>query len=185
MLRAGTEATWTMTPIKHDPTNDDPETECWRFCGALYAAPMISETALALQDRFGLAVNILLFSCWHATFSNGRLGETTFRRLIAASAPWREGVTVHLREARRSLPKDAPLRASLLETELAAERIEIAQLVPLAPPKGARAAPAAIAATALQNLETYLAATDTPLTESLHSALAHLARITASLPSPD
>jgi len=173
-----------MTPIRHDPTNDDPETECWRFCGALYAAPMISETVLALQDRFGLAVNILLFSCWHATFSNGRLGEAALRDLICATAPWRGGVTAHLREARRALPKGAPLRPSLLEAELAAERIEIAHLATLAPPAGEKAAPATIAATAFQNLKTCLIATGIPLTEYLHSALTRLAQTTAALPSP-
>ncbi|HEY9550471.1 MAG TPA: TIGR02444 family protein, partial [Kiloniellaceae bacterium] len=46
------------------------ETPFWQFSGAVYARRGVAEACLALQQRHGLDVNLLLFCAWAG--SNGR-----------------------------------------------------------------------------------------------------------------
>jgi uncharacterized protein (TIGR02444 family) len=135
----------------------------WSFSVALYGRPGVAPACLALQDRFGCDVNLLLFAIWAAQ-SGAELGPQDFERLDGAVAPWRTGVVEPIRAIRRRLKADphgaAPelaeaCRQALLKAELEAERAAQELL--------ARALPLPAAAEALErerarlNLEAYLA----------------------------
>ena len=45
----------------------------WAFSLEFYARPGVAEACLALQDRHGLDVNILLLCCWLGWSGRGRL----------------------------------------------------------------------------------------------------------------
>ena len=114
----------------------------WGFACAVYAARGVADACLALQDREGLDVNLLLFCCWA-----GRHGHTLttaqLESLDAAIRPWQREVTQALRRARTWLKTEGDgsaevteLRAAIKHAELDAERLAQAKLwwtLPLAP----------------------------------------------------
>jgi uncharacterized protein (TIGR02444 family) len=117
----------------------------WSFSIDLYARPGVAPACLALQDRFGCDVNILLFALWAARCGKA-LARADFDALDAAVAPWRGGVVEPIRALRRALKADAlgaapasaeRLRAKLLEAELQGEKAAqeiLAKAVPLPSP---------------------------------------------------
>ncbi len=108
----------------------------WDFSLAVYHRPGVADACLALQDRHGLDVNLLLFCCWAA--SMGRvLDRGTLGAAEAAVATWRNQVVRPMRSLRRRLKREVEgfpageveaLRGRLLEAELAAERLEQGRL---------------------------------------------------------
>lgn len=102
----------------------------WSFSVELYGRPGVAPACLALQDRFGCDVNLLLFALWAAR--NGvALGAADFARLDAAVAPWRASVVEPIRALRRRLKAETldadpglaeACRQALLKAELEAER---------------------------------------------------------------
>ena len=94
----------------------------WRFSLALYARPGVAEALIALQDRAGSEVNLILFGLW--------LGVSRGHRLAAAQAaiaPLNEAAVRPLRQLRRLLKPAADpgleaLRRRIAGLELAAER---------------------------------------------------------------
>ena len=142
-----------------------PENPFWQFSLQVYAAPGVAQACLALQDRHGVDVNLLLFACWAGTCGRS-LDSSAFRRLADASDAWQADVVAPLRRARRALKpypgaEEGGLRQSLQEAELRAERLEQDRLhaalpLPGADPGGARgnpASPALMAANLLGYLE--------------------------------
>lgn len=114
----------------------------WAFSLEVYAGPGVAPACLALQDRHGLDVNLLLFCCWAAS-----QGVTLDQRAIAAAAAavagWRNQVVKPLRSLRRRLKREsegfpeaetAALREKVLAVELEAERLEQTRLESLLPP---------------------------------------------------
>ena len=104
----------------------------WRSSLELYAREGMSRALLALQDRRGADVNLLLYCCWMALSGRGRLSASDLRRADAAIAAWREEVTLPLRDVRRrikasperwSLEGASDVRRRVLETEIASERV--------------------------------------------------------------
>jgi uncharacterized protein (TIGR02444 family) len=102
----------------------------WSFSVELYGRPGVAPACLALQDRFGCDVNLLLFALWAAR-SGVSLGRHEFERLDAAVAPWRAGVVEPIRALRRRIKAEAldadpelaeACRQALLKAELQAER---------------------------------------------------------------
>ncbi len=148
-------------PLRRTSMSDSDENPFWDFSLAVYGREGVAPACLALQDRHGLDVNLLLFCLWAGT--RGRaLAAAELDRLIAAARPWQEGVVAPLRAARRWLkgrqpvPGDsaATLRSAIKERELDAEAIEQAMLFaqfPIPPGPGAPAA-------AAENLALYLTA---------------------------
>jgi len=47
----------------------------WRFSVAFYARPGISGALIALQDRAGVDVNLMLFALWLGVSASGRLSN--------------------------------------------------------------------------------------------------------------
>jgi uncharacterized protein (TIGR02444 family) len=113
----------------------------WDFAVSVYAANGVSDECLALQDRDGLDVNLLLF-CAYAGLAYGRaFDDADLENLTQDSAAWQRDVVGPLRAARiamKPLEQDprtevahgvAALRQTVKESELAAERIEHAILI--------------------------------------------------------
>ncbi len=109
-----------------------PSGDFWRYTLELYAREGMSRALIALQDRRGADVNLLLFCCWVAHRGRGRLSVSDLRRADAAIAGWRDEVTIPLREVRRrikdsaerwSLEGAAEVRRGVLETEIASESV--------------------------------------------------------------
>jgi uncharacterized protein (TIGR02444 family) len=100
----------------------------WTFSLSVYASEAVSAACIALQDRCGLDVNMLLFALYAG--SRGRsLSRADLDCVEHAIAPWRTNVVQPLRgvrrwlEARSSFPADAAerLRRSVLAREIEAE----------------------------------------------------------------
>jgi uncharacterized protein (TIGR02444 family) len=112
-------------------------TSLWEFAVELYGAPSVGEACLALQDRHGCDVNVILFAAWmgamrRETFSQSEMAET-----IASVQSWRDEIVRPLRLIRRRLksgPPPAPnegteqLRTHIKAAELESERTELKQL---------------------------------------------------------
>ena len=108
----------------------------WRFSLAFYARHSIADALLALQDRAGLDVNLILFALWRGAVHGQRLQASELRAAAAAVAPLRRQIVGPLRELRRRLKPvgDADiqaLRRRVLGLELAAERAVQSRLAAL------------------------------------------------------
>jgi uncharacterized protein (TIGR02444 family) len=111
----------------------------WNFSLAFYARPGIAETCLALQDRDGLDVNLLLLCCWLGWSGQGRLDREDLIALDSSIAAWRGEIVERLRTLRRVLetmpnPVAPTLRQDVQRLELAAEREAQRLLVAALPP---------------------------------------------------
>src|SRR5579885_3374371 len=96
----------------------------WRFSLAFYARPGVAAALLALQDRDGRDVNLILYALWQG-LRGRRLASGDLAALAERAAP--PAVAAELRGLRRRLAADrapdiAALRRRLLALELAAER---------------------------------------------------------------
>ena len=104
----------------------------WRFSLMVYARPGVAAALIALQDRGGHNINLLLFGLWLAVCGSGKLDPAGLARATAAIAGLDGEVVQPLRRLRRALKYDAigadpdrdvqELRRRVLALELAAER---------------------------------------------------------------
>jgi len=131
----------------------------WAFSQALYGREGVAPACLALQERFDLDVNLLLFCCWAG--SRGRtLSRAQLERAVETVRPWRDAAVRPLRAARRWLKFQTladgalsePLRQRIKAGELEAEAIQQEILFQAVAIAEGRAAPAAVAA----NMVAYL-----------------------------
>lgn len=143
----------------------------WDFSLTVYVRPGVADACLALQDRLGLDVNLLLFCCW--TGSQGRrLDSVEMARLMAAVEDWQRSIVGPLRAVRRRL-KELPggtsgeagaLRLAVKDCELAAERIEQTMLHDgFAQPTGKPCPAGEEAACAAASMKTYLQLVGSPI----------------------
>lgn len=131
--------------------------EFWKFSLAFYRRGGVAEACLALQDRHGLDVNLVLYACWVGLSGRGRLGKRDLAEAERATAPWRRDVTEKLRTRRRMLKSaEAALYAEAQQQELAAEEVAQHGLARLAPALEAASRDAMIA-DARANLWLYVA----------------------------
>jgi uncharacterized protein (TIGR02444 family) len=97
----------------------------WRWSLETYARPGVEPLLLALQDRFGFDVNLVLWCCWRA-LGLAPLDAAAMSEAQAHIADWTANVVAPLRNLRRRLKGDdaAPdgLRTRIKEAELDAER---------------------------------------------------------------
>jgi len=105
----------------------------WAFSLAVYGRDGVAPALLALQDRDGLQVNLLLYSVWAASQPAGRLDEATLAAAQARVANWQQQMVQPLRELRRQAGRGLPcspppysrhMKQALLAAELEAEHIE-------------------------------------------------------------
>ena len=113
----------------------------WAFSLAVYDRPGVAPACLALQDRHGLDVNLLLFCCWAAA-QGVALDRQSLAAAEAAVASWRNQIVRPLRGLRQRLKRgmagfpeagQSAVRHKVLEIELEAERIEQGRLEGLLP----------------------------------------------------
>ncbi len=107
----------------------------WHFSQSIYAAAGVEEECLQLQDKFGIDVNLLLFSAFVGVVHGALLPTEELSNASATIAQWQETVVRPLRTIRRALKQaELPhpavalavdgLRESVKSVELEAERIE-------------------------------------------------------------
>src|SRR5438067_7576165 len=105
----------------------------WRFSLAFYARPGVAEALIALQDRAGMDVNLMLFALWRGAVHGHLLTTAELEAAEAAIAPLRRAVVEPVRALRRRLkgasePDMQALRRRIAVLELAAERTVQARL---------------------------------------------------------
>lgn len=71
----------------------------WNFSVRAYAEPGVADACLALQDRHGLDVNVLLLCCWFGR-TRGVVDEPLWNRVLAFSGPWADNAVRPLRAVR-------------------------------------------------------------------------------------
>lgn len=71
----------------------------WNFSVRTYRKPGVADACLALQDRHGLDVNVLLFCCWFGC-TRGVVDDRLWDRVLAFSEPWADNVVRPLRAVR-------------------------------------------------------------------------------------
>ena len=148
---------------------DDGRPSLWDFSLAVYPRTGVADACLALQDRHGADVNLLLFCLWWARHGGGRLTAAELDSARAAAGAWQSRVVGPLRAARRALkaPLGAPpgpaekLRQRVKDLELEAERLEQSMLAASFTVSPAAPRPVEVAlASAAANLRDYLAGLD-------------------------
>jgi uncharacterized protein (TIGR02444 family) len=146
-----------------------PDNAFWRFSLAVYAAPGAQAACLALQDRFGVDVNLALFCAWAGAARGRALAPPELAAAAAEVAAWRDGAVVPLRAVRRAVktmpdaagdPSVDAFRRRVAALELEAEQLEQARLFRWAearwPPDAATAAQPDGAGLARANLAAFL-----------------------------
>ena len=108
------------------------ENPLWKFSAVIYAEAGVQEECLALQERYSLDVNLLLF-CAYTGGHGVTLSADELRDAMAAVADWHHDVVRPLRAARRALKSARAeaaqaLRNDVKNDELRAEQIEQAML---------------------------------------------------------
>jgi uncharacterized protein (TIGR02444 family) len=96
----------------------------WAFSLAHYALDDVPEACLALQDGFGLDVNVLLYAAWLAEMDRCVTPEH-LEALEAIIGPWRTRVVQPLRALRRqwrNYPQASGIRNQIKTLELDSER---------------------------------------------------------------
>ena len=144
-----------------EPAGESPdEAALWHFSLEFYSRPGVSEALIALQDRAGRDVNLILFALWLGVSGRGRLTSDGIECADRIVRPIRAEIVEPLRELRRKLRADPDteiqrLREGVKALELAAERIVQRRLARIA---GAPsdADPASRFAAAYANLALYL-----------------------------
>lgn len=110
----------------------------WDFSVRQYAKPGVEQACLALQNKFDLDVNNVLFCLWHGQL-HGVFSQSTVLQMVEFSNEWRTNIVSPLRSTRnwmkgRNSMIDATedsfenLRNSIKKLELKAERLQQDQL---------------------------------------------------------
>lgn len=103
------------------------DNDFWIFSLRVYEAPGVEQECLALQDRFGVDVNLLLFCAWLAVERGVVLSRDELQQCERAVSDWNERAVRPLRVARRALKGLSgaeDMRAQVKILELTAERLE-------------------------------------------------------------
>ena len=151
-----------MPDGRSEPTGSAAQWGClWRFSRAFYARPGVSEALIALQDREGLDVNLILFALWRGVSGRSRLSNAELAIAERSARPIAAAIVVPLRALRRQLRSDPDadvqrLRERIKRLEIAAERIVQHRLARIVGTPANDTSPAARAAAALTNLALYL-----------------------------
>jgi uncharacterized protein (TIGR02444 family) len=133
----------------------------WRFSLVFYARPCVSEALIALQDRAGRDVNLMLFALWRGVAGGSRLTRAELGDAEQVARPIRTDIVEPLRALRRKLRADLEadvqsLREGIKALELAAEKAIQIRLGRIVGSAGSGTDCAARAAAAHANLALYL-----------------------------
>jgi uncharacterized protein (TIGR02444 family) len=151
----------------------------WTFSLSLYGKPGVPDACLALQDGSGVDVNLALFGLYLGR-TGRKLSSADVRTIAQTTEPWRAGIVVSLRAARRALkeppsPFDGPLadalRKSVKMSELEAERIQQEVLFVTFPASSIGVAEPDLAKACAANLDAYRIYLDTTFNEAAVATL--------------
>lgn len=97
----------------------------WDFSLAVYGRPGVPACCLALQDRRGVDVNVLLFAAWAGLECGIRLSAADLARIDGTVSGWRDEMVRPLRALRRrAKAEDDALYRRMKAAELEAERVQ-------------------------------------------------------------
>ena len=102
----------------------------WDYSVVVYNLDGVPQSCLALQDTYGLDVNLLLYGAWLAS-AGRRLSHPHLLAVEAAVTDWRNKVVIPLRTLRRqwrSFPLAQALREEIKTLELVAEQQQQAMI---------------------------------------------------------
>jgi len=142
--------------------NKSTETPFWRFSLNFYRQAGVSDACIALQDRCGVDVNLLLFLFWLAS-DDRQLSAEDVKLLDDNVRDWRDLTIVPIRDTRRKLKGAATLvesgkqenfRNRIKAVELEAERLQQEALYEFAK-SGPLGTPASSPAAARGNVAAY------------------------------
>jgi uncharacterized protein (TIGR02444 family) len=133
----------------------------WRFSVAFYGQPGVADALIALQDRDGFDVNLVLFALWLGISGRGTLGSDTLAAAEGVAGMLRSEIVEPLRRLRRKLRNHSDgdvqrLREGVKALEFAGERLVQERLARLAASGGAKTDPAGRRGAAHANLALYL-----------------------------
>jgi uncharacterized protein (TIGR02444 family) len=108
----------------------------WAFVLDFYGRPGVAQACLALQDRFGVDVIMLLFALFVFQRDGVAVDESEIKSLDGIVASWRKEVVVPLREVRRTIKRaggpESQISGSLLkqvaDAAIASEQVSLALL---------------------------------------------------------
>lgn len=143
--------------VREEPGGD----ALWRFSLAFYGIPGVAQALIALQDREGLDVNLILFALWLGLSRRSRLNSDELAAADRAVCTIRTEIVEPLRVLRRSLRHhpDADiqnLRDGVKVLELAAEKLIQSRLARLAGPRDSNSSRDSGLAAAHANFALYL-----------------------------
>lgn len=116
-----------------DTNSHWPANPFWDFSLRLYGRIGVAPACLALQERHGVDVNVVLYCIWLGVERGLTIDEADATRITQSVAAWNDDVVVRLRGLRTALRVDArgaerrlsdALRNDIKRAELDAERIE-------------------------------------------------------------
>ncbi len=105
----------------------------WDFSLRVYGSDGVSAACIALQERGGIDVNLLLFCAWIGESGRGVLAELDLEAMLAATTAWNRDIVCALRVVRNRLKGGMPpiptersdiLRKMILEIEVKSEHVE-------------------------------------------------------------
>lgn len=105
----------------------------WDYSLRVYGSDGVSAACIALQDRFQIDVNVVLFCSWVGYSGRGEMTEAELKSALDAVAEWNAHIVRGLRVVRQALRggmAPAPdaystaLRRRILETEVDCEHTE-------------------------------------------------------------
>ena len=105
----------------------------WDFSLRVYGSDGVPAACIALQERRGIDVNLLLFSAWIGESGRGVLADSDLEAALAAAAAWNRDIVCALRVVRNRLKGGMPpiptersdvLRKMILEIEVKSEHVE-------------------------------------------------------------
>jgi uncharacterized protein (TIGR02444 family) len=147
----------------------------WRFSLAFYERPGVADALIALQDRDGFDVNLVLFALWLGISGRGALGGDVLAAAEQLAGTLRSEIIEPLRNLRRNLRRHPDrdvqrLREGVKALELAGEKLVQERLAGLAGDAGENPSPRDRQAAAHANLALYLGG------EGVHSKEAAIIR---------
>jgi uncharacterized protein (TIGR02444 family) len=133
----------------------------WRFSLAFYERPGVADALIALQDREGFDINLVLFALWLGISGRGTLGGDALAAAERVAATLRNEIVEPLRRLRRKLRHHPDgdvqrLREGVKALEIAGEKLVQERLARLAGSGCAKPCAEGWRAAAHANLALYL-----------------------------
>ena len=135
----------------------------WRFSLAFYERPGVADALIALQDRDGFDVNLVLFALWFGVSGRGALDGDTLAAAQHSAGALRRELIEPLRSLRRKLRHHPDgdvqkLREGVKALELAGEKLVQQRLARFAGSACAKPHPTSRRTAAHANIALYLGA---------------------------